>query len=324
MEFNKYMREWLYGNRGYYENFKAIGKSGDFYTAVSTSRFFGASIANYLHKLIKDKNSHIIEIGAHKGYLICDIIEWIYQIDPSLIDTLNFAIVEKHPKIVETQKEYISTRLGEEFKITHFNSLDEIEVDNAFFIANEIFDAFSCDIFKDNEIAIVKNHSIVWEKAPQNILDYAKKYNLKKGEIPIGYKEFAKELSKTAKNIDFITFDYGEKYLRNDFSIRIYTKHKTLPLFDKEVNLKELFKTSDITYDVHFDHLTDSFKEANFKEVFYKTQAKTLIDFGIIEILELFASQTTQKIYQREADKIKTLISPTIMGDKFKGIHFKL
>jgi SAM-dependent MidA family methyltransferase len=48
-----------------------------------------------------------------------------------------------------------------------------------------------------------------------------------------------------------------------------------------------------------------------------------LVRFGLIDILEQFAKQTTQANYLREADKIKTLIAPTIMGDKFKMVHFK-
>jgi len=52
------MHEWLYGNDGYYKNFKTIGKEGDFYTAVSTSRFFGASIANYFYKLLQEEKAN--------------------------------------------------------------------------------------------------------------------------------------------------------------------------------------------------------------------------------------------------------------------------
>jgi len=54
----------------------------------------------------------------------------------------------------------------------------------------------------------------------------------------------------------------------------------------------------------------------------HETQARALIWFGLIDILEMFAKQTIQAIYLREADKIKTLIAPTIMGDKFKMVHF--
>lgn len=75
--------------------------------------------------------------------------------------------------------------------------------------------------------------------------------------------------------------------------------------------------------DVNFEHVIDAFEEAGFKTIDYETQARALIRFGLIDMLEAFAKQTTQATYIREADKIKTLIAPTIMGDKFKMVHFK-
>jgi SAM-dependent MidA family methyltransferase len=130
-------------------------------------------------------------------------------------------------------------------------------------------------------------------------------------------------MSKGIKSCDFVTFDYGEKYVRNDFSIRVYQSHKTYPLFDEELNLADSFKKDDITYDVNFGHVIEAFTKNGFKEESYETQARALIRFGIIDILEMFAKQTSQARYAREADKIKTLISPTIMGDRFKMVHFK-
>lgn len=41
-EFSSYFNDWLYGEDGYYSKYKSIGKSGDFYTAVSTSMFLVA------------------------------------------------------------------------------------------------------------------------------------------------------------------------------------------------------------------------------------------------------------------------------------------
>ena len=35
-----------------------------------------------------------LEIGAHHGYLLADIIQFIYTLKPQLLETLNFAIVE--------------------------------------------------------------------------------------------------------------------------------------------------------------------------------------------------------------------------------------
>jgi SAM-dependent MidA family methyltransferase len=130
-------------------------------------------------------------------------------------------------------------------------------------------------------------------------------------------------MAKGITQCDFVSFDYGEKYVRNDFSIRVYRKHETFPLFDEELVLSESYKHDDITYDVNFEHVSVSFVSEGFEEVKYETQARALIRFGIIEILEQFSKQTTQARYAREADKIKTLISHTMMGDRFKMVHFR-
>jgi len=328
MQFSAYMNEWLYGEEGYYKKFKDIGKGGDFYTAVSTSSFFGASIANYFYSLLKeekvDKNGWLIEIGAHQGYLLCDMIQWLYTCDPTLVETLKFGIVERQPEVQKAQLAYIQERFGDDVQVTHFNDISEVEAAYAFVIANEIFDAFPCELLKDEKIALVKDDQIVWEEAPDEMLKWAKKHHLNQGEVAVGYETFAKEMASGIKKCDFVTFDYGEKYVRNDFSIRIYRSHETFPLFDEALSLSQSYKKDDITYDVNFGHVSEAFLGAGFTEMFYETQARALIRFGLIDILEQFGKQTTQERYAREADKVKTLISPTMMGDRFKLIHFRI
>ncbi len=327
MQFSTYMNEWLYGEEGYYKNFKDIGKSGDFYTAVSTSRFFGASIANYFYSLLKegkaDRNGWLIEIGAHQGYLLCDMIQWLYTCDPALVETLKFGIVERQPQVQKAQLAYIKERFGDDITITHFNDISEVEVEYAFVVANEIFDAFPCELIKDKKIARVEENEIFWEEASDEILEWAEKHRLVQGEIAIGYENFAKEMATGIRKCDFVSFDYGEKYVRNDFSVRVYRAHETFPLFDEALKLSESYKKDDITYDVNFGHVVEAFCAEGFEEVAYETQARALVRFGLIDILEQFAKQTTQEKYMREADKIKTLISPTMMGDRFKMVHFR-
>jgi len=322
------MDNWLYGENGYYKNFKAIGKEGDFYTAVSTSSFFGASIANHFYKLMQEdsfkKDGWLIEIGAHKGYLLCDMIQWLYTLDPTLVKTLKFGIVERQPKVQQEQLKYIEERFGSDITITHFNDIDEVEVDYAFMVANEIFDAFPCELIKDGEEAFVVDNVVEWRDADVELLEFASKHRQVKGEVAVGYEEFAKNMAKGINSCDFVTFDYGERFVRNDFSIRVYQKHETFPLFDEELTLSEAYQNADITYDVNFGHIIDAFEEAGFELDQYETQARALVRFGLIDILEQFAKQTTQASYLREADKIKTLIAPTIMGDKFKMVHLKL
>jgi len=67
----------------------------------------------------------------------------------------------------------------------------------------------------------------------------------------------------------------------------------------------------------------DAFGDAGLSVVHYETQARALVRFGLIDMLEDFAKQTTQSIYLREVDKVKTLIAPTMMGDKFKLVHLR-
>jgi SAM-dependent MidA family methyltransferase len=327
MRFSEYMNEWLYGEGGYYRSFKDIGKEGDFYTAVSTSAFFGASIANYLYKLIKDnylsKNVALVEIGAHQGYLLGDMIRWLYTQDESLLNSMRFIIIERQDLVIKAQKEYFAKNFGDAVNIEYYKSLKDLNLDEAFFISNEIFDAFACELYKDEKIAIVNNHKISWQDASDDILNFAKKHRLKTGEIAVGYEEFAKEVVNCAKKFDFLSFDYGERYVRNDFSIRVYKKHQTFPLFDKEVVLEKFFKNSDITYDVNFNHVIDSFENAGAKLKIYETQARALVRFGIIDILEQYHKIATTAQYLNQADKVKTLLAPTVMGDRFKLVHFR-
>jgi len=333
MQFSKYFHNWLYGKDGYYSNYKTIGKEGDFYTSVSTSSFFGGSIAKKLIKTIEEgflpKNTTIVEIGAHHGYLLADIIQFIFTLKPELLKTLNFAIVEKFTYLQKVQQQYFKESFSDKIELAHYNDINELKLQNAFIVANEIFDAFSCELVytkKDNilQLGYIENDKIIFQDcADEKIINHCNKYKITKGEIGIGYDEFARVLSHNINKFEFITFDYGEKYPRNDFSCRIYEKHNVYPIFDDKIELKKLFGKSDITYDVNFTHLIDSFQEFDIDNTMYETQLKALVDFGIIELLEILHKNTTEDVYLKEVNKVKTLLEPTGMGDRFKVVIFR-
>jgi len=321
------MEAWLYGEEGYYRTFRPIGKEGDFYTAVSTSPFFGASIANFLcHKIQKGeipRNAALVEIGAHQGYLIADMIQWLYTCDASLLASMRFIIVERQPHVRKAQRDYFVERFGDAVALEQVENLDVLDVPYAFFVSNEIFDAFPCELYINGKMADIRHDAVVWQEAEASIADLARKYSMQKGEIAIGYEAFARRVSGAAERYDFVSFDYGDRYARNDFSIRIYTEHSVYPFFDDAVKFSEFFGRSDITYDVNFAHVIDAFEEAGAVLVDYETQARALIRFGLIDLLEQYAGQATQMQYLHEADKIKTLIAPNVMGERFKMIHMR-
>ncbi|WP_457605611.1 SAM-dependent methyltransferase [Nitratifractor sp.] len=328
MRFSDYMEEWLYGEEGYYRKFRDIGKEGDFYTAVSSSAFFGGAIANGLWKQIekgeRPRDLWLVEIGAHRGYLLADMIQWLYSCDSSLIETMRFATVERQPEVREAQRAYFAERFGSGVQLHQFESLDAMEVEEAFFVSNEIFDAFPCELYKEGERAEVDKErgEISWVEAEPELRDFARRHRLSKGEIAVGYEAFAERVAAAAERLDFVSFDYGEKYVRNDFSIRVYRRHETFPLFDEELKLTEAFRESDITYDVNFGHVIEAFEGAGMSLEAYETQARALVRFGLIEMLEAYHKEARYEDYLRQVDRVKTLIAPTIMGDRFKMVHF--
>ena len=335
IRFKEYFNSWLYDKDGYYANYKSIGKDGDFYTAVSTSPFFGGTIAKKIISSIEDgflpKNTTIVEIGAHHGYLLADIIQFIYSLKPKLLETLNFAIVERFENLQSQQKKYLYDSFGDAIKLSHYDDISEIKLDHAYIVANEIFDAFACDMVYTNDkeklkLAHIKNNKIVFEDCDdKNIISHCEKYQITKGEICLDYEGFAKLLCKNFGKFEFLTFDYGDRFPRNDYSTRVYEKHKTYPIFEDDLDLKKLYKKSDITYDVHFNYLKDCFKNCGLKDenVVFNTQLKSLVDYGILDLLEILKANVDENTYLKQTANVKVLLEPTGMGDRFKTLNVR-
>jgi len=326
------MSEWLYGEDGYYATYKNIGKSGDFYTAVSTSKFFGGTIAKHIVSLVDEgflePNAVICEIGAHHGYFLADVCEFLYTLRPELLGSFEFVIIERFDDLQTQQRNYFAQSFGDVVQLTHYKSLSKLKCDNAFFIANEIFDAFPCELYFKGKVATVANHNVEFDLEDAWVEEKVKKYHKDRGEIAVGYEEFAKEMADSCKKFEFMSFDYGEMGARPDFSLRIYTKHKVIPFFLPEteedyVPREELFKKSDITYDVTFTHVKDAYEAAGVAFVEFKAQMTALVDMGILELLEILQKNADEKIYKQELEKAKMLIMPNFLGERFKMIRFR-
>jgi SAM-dependent MidA family methyltransferase len=326
------MNEWLYGKDGYYATYKNIGKSGDFYTAVSTSKFFGGTIAKHIISLVDEgflqKDGVVCEIGAHHGYFLADVCEFLYTLRPELLKSLEFVIIERFEDLQQHQREYFAESFGDVVTLKHYTSLQELSCKNAFFIANEIFDAFACELYYKGKTAVVLDHEVSFTLEDSWVAKKAEKYHKDRGEIAVGYEEFAKEMAASCEKFEFMSFDYGEMQARPDFSLRVYTKHHVLPFFlpedDEEyIPRKELFQKSDITYDVTFAHLKDAYEEAGVEFVEFKAQMTALVDMGLLELLEMLRQNVDEKIYKQELEKAKILIMPNFLGERFKMIRFR-
>ena len=327
IKFSEYMQEWLYGKNGYYTNYKQIGKEGDFYTSVSTSQFFGGCIAKHIISLVDEgflkKDGVVCEIGAHHGYFLADVIQFIYTLRPKLLDSIEFVIIERFDSLQEFQKNYFKESFGDAIKLTHYKSLSELRCKNAFFIANEIFDAFPCELYYKGKVASVVGHKVEFDQEDTWVKEKADKYHKDRGEIAVGYEEFAKEMVHACDKFEFMSFDYGEMSARPDFSIRVYDKHEVIPFFEEGIDKEKLYKNTDITYDVTFEHVKDAYEEAGIEFVELKAQMVALVDMGILDLLDLLKKNVDEKVYAQELEKAKMLIMPNFLGERFKMIKFR-
>ncbi|MBN2870883.1 MAG: SAM-dependent methyltransferase [Campylobacterales bacterium] len=326
MRFSDYMNDWLYGGEGYYATYRPIGKHGDFFTAVSTSKFFGGTIAKHIISRIDEgflsPDTLVCEIGAHHGYLLADIIEFVHTLRPQLLQTLRFGIVERFEALREAQKNYFDESFGNAVALEHYSDLSEVREKCAFFIANEIFDAFGCDLFYKGKIGRVEDHKVVFDLDDPEITALAEKYKQDRGEIARGYESFAHAMKQSAGRFEFMSFDYGELQARSDFSIRVYQNHQVFPLFDEALNLAEAFGKSDITYDVNFSHVKEAFEAEGIVCAQYATQLVALIEMGILDLLAILKEHAGEEIYKQELEKAKILITPSLMGERFKMVRF--
>jgi SAM-dependent MidA family methyltransferase len=319
------MNQWLYGEDGYYSTYRPIGKKGDFYTAVSTSKFFGGAIANHIIKRIDEgfltTDCLICEIGAHHGYLLADIIEFLHTLRPQLIKTLRFGIIERFVALQNQQRNYFEESFGSAIRLEHYKDVSEIETSCAFFVANEIFDAFPCELLYQDKIGRVENGKVIFDVESKSALEHGQKYQKDRGEIAVGYEEFAAAMAQSVSKFEFMSFDYGELQARSDFSIRVYNEHQVTPLFDETLNFGEVFKKSDITYDVNFSHVKDAFQSVGVRCEKFSTQLVALIEMGILDLLAILKDNVSDVIYTQELEKVKILITPSLMGERFKMIQ---
>lgn len=331
--FSLYMQKWLYGENGYYASMPNIGKKGDFYTSVSTSMFFGGSIANHLIKTIDSgflsQNATIVEIGAHRGYLLADMIQFIYTLRPELLKSLKFAIVEPLENTQKAQKEYLISSFGNALHVQIVKDISSLTCKEGFIISNELFDAFKCEIIHENKMLYIHENRAEFGELSKEAKEISLKYAIKKGEITLGLEEFAKTISKTFQKYEFVTFDYGQMEPRGDMSLRIYKEHKVYPFFElttlgsKKDSFEDFFANSDITYDVCFLHVKGAFEEAGAKMERFCTQMVALNEFGITDLLEILHKNANERTYKTELEKAKQLILPNFLGERFKMIRFR-
>lgn len=324
MKFSEYFNSWLY--EGYYSEAVKIGKEGDFYTSLSVGSFFGITLAKHFLSKVdffpENERISIVEIGANEAYFLMDFIQGLFTFQPELLARLDFIIIEPQEKLRILQKHNFTKNFGEEIQLKHYESLKNFKAKNAFFFANELFDSFPCEVIDGENMLFIENGKKVFKKMDEETRILAEKQKVTKGEVILQLDNFVQDLAASAEKAIFLTFDYGFYQKAERFSLRIFKNHQVYDFFEVE-NLEEFYKKSDITYNVNFRALEESFLENGFKIMMkYKNQNEVLLEFGILDILEFLKEKSGEKAYEQALKQVKYLILPAFLGEKFKAMEF--
>ncbi len=327
--FGNYMQEWLYGKKGYYRK-ASIGQKGDFYTSVSLSKFFGGAMAFYIIKLLEEEKLFlplkIVEIGSHHGHFLSDIANFLNALSEGVIEKCEFVSCEPLIELQNIQQTTFKQATQLDLTSCDLKGLDFKEKESAFVVSNELFDAFACEIIKGNQMLfITHDHQSVWGNINEPTEELLKTLNLKEGCAPLFLNAFIKDLLEKlneASSWVFLSFDYGDTIERKDMHLRAFKNHQALDFKDILNHLASLYQQSDLTYDVNFSLVRFLFEKHHAQFSFFKSQANALLDMGLMELLEVFSKSVSYERYLKEAAKIKPLISPGGLGERFKAVEF--
>lgn len=312
ISFKDFMKEALYGERGYYNKREFLtGERGDFVTPSNFSLPFVLALKKFIEDNKKDFDTYeILEIGGGEGIFCENFLK--------IVKGIRYFFFEPSQRLLKASKE----RLKFLKDLIFLNSSKEIKDFKGFIIIIEVFDAFpfrrlvkkNGDIF---EIMIdLESKRELLKKFDDNFLDYFKE------RIPddsiFEYSEdimiFLRDLKEKIKDAYLILLDYAESLdeiiKKRTGTARTFKRHSVSSDFYDEIGEK------DITRTLNIDFLKRKFEISGYKVI----EIKKLSDFLKNYLDEIFEYE--RKLDSKEKlkliSKLNYLINPEAMGEIFK------
>ena len=329
--FADYMELTLYHPEyGYYTSGKEkIGKKGDYYTSSDVHSVFGELIARQqeqMWRLLGSGRFTVVEVGAGKGWLCHDILNYIRNEYPGFFEKIDYKIVEISRNLIERQsdtlKEFEAKVSWESFSEDGF-SFSPVE---GCFLSNEFVDSLSVHqvIVEDNclkEIYVTTTDGVLCEKIDElsslELENYFKelKIDLKEGqraEVNLKALDWVENISCHLNRGFVITIDYG--YLAEELyseercrgTLVCYFEHTT------SENPYERVGNQDITSHVNFSSIIEAGIKSGLSTTGFVRQSNFLIALGILNKMNDAKGDFSKLL------TMKNLFMPGGMGDIFK------
>lgn len=332
MPFAEFMEAALYDPfHGYYASGTAkIGRSGDFYTAVSAGPLFGrliaCQIAEMWHAASRPGDWTVVEQGAAGGALSADILEHLRTVAPECYAHTTLRIVEPFANFQRQQAESLGAHTG---KAVWHRSIQNLPYFTGVHVSNELLDAFpvhkltfSGGVWMEAKVQS-NNGAFDWCLAPIKDPALGKKAaslkNPSEGqsrEVCLALTDWASDLMEKMAGGWILAFDYGmnEDELsaehRRSGTLAAYRSHQ------RNENILALPGLQDLTAHVNFTDLSRTAIAAGWQISGYTDQSRFLTGIAPMYFQDKAAPLTAEE--QRETLNFRTLTHPQLMGGQFK------
>lgn len=303
---------------------RRIGRSGDFYTAVSVGPLYGRLLATLADQVREEMRGPagfvIIEQAAHDGQLAEDILT---------ASALDYLIVEPNPRYETVQREKLA-RFGE--RVRWVPSLAELPELPALFMCNELPDAMPVHLIRWNGVLWEELHvvadaagALAFSPGLLSSPELAAEVERLPRDLPVGYtteigqaalnwmRELAASRFRGAVFIADYGFDQDELYApeRSTGTLRRYHAHQT----DDRV-LEDLGE-SDLTTHINFTRLIETAEASGMKLRAYEHQGRYLGRLGLPWLATL-EGRVPDAATQALLRQYHSLTHPAFMGRSFR------
>jgi len=351
LRFDEFMQLALYHpQHGYYSSAlgKKIGRQGDFFTSVAVGDTFGLLLSHAIEEKWKvlcpnhDRPLVIVEQGAHDGQLARDIIAGFGSRKSSLLENLEYRIVEPRESLRRELME-MANCTGYNRRLYPVQSLDDARAESGIFLCNELLDAFPVRRFVYQNrtwrdlcvIAEPESNSLSMAsmEIPSDDGDFARFEKLvgpgrvfAEGyttEFCPGLKNWVVDCSRVfEKSGCWLVIDYGfeaDEYFadsRRTGTLQCYHQHRA------HENPLSLVGETDLTAHVNFSDMINEAESAGLEFCELTDQSRFLTRAAKPWLLSL-EGQAPNKENAARLRQFQTLTHPAMMGRTFKVAEFR-
>jgi SAM-dependent MidA family methyltransferase len=291
----------------YYSQCKDIGQ--DFFTAPELDRAFGYAVGELASELLKDyPQPAILELGAGRGTLAYDILNFLKHYRPEFFERLHYLIYDFSQTLKEKQRKLLRDFGNKVFWV------DEVPKFSGLVLSNEFFDCLPVRIVKGRKELYLEDGKEIWLPLEDlEVKEYMERLGMKEEdvayEVCLDCVRFLEELVGKLSEGYILTIDYGYLEFPKAGTVVGYRGHKLV----KDVYSNEPF---DITASVNFRALMEYGKDFGLEVVFFKNQRDFLLSSRVFvgELSAVAEDQSPQALDR--LSRLKTML--VSMGERFK------